>query len=165
MRWLRLPKAVRSFTILGLPITLLLGVLAVLYLFVNNKANPINQLVILSSKWRNLRKYLIAQARLESANFTSNLYRNNNNAMGMGHATKGRAASQLGTNSSIGHEGQTMQKYRNDTQSFRDMFDWYRFTRFPRSVTGPEQYVAELKKRDYFSLAESVYLNRLREWL
>jgi len=164
MRWLRSLKAVKFVTTAGLPIILFL-VVTPLYLWNNNKSNPINQLVILLSKWRNLRRYLIAQAKLESANFTSNLYRKNNNVMGMGHATKGRAASQLGINSGIGHEGMTMQKYRNDTQSIRDMFDWYRFTRFPSRVRDPEQYVAELKKRGYFSLSESAYLNRLREWL
>lgn len=83
----------------------------------------------------------------------------------MGHATMGRAASQLGENSTFGHEGQTMQQYRNDTQGFRDMFDWYRFTRFPKSVSGPAEYVSELKKRRYFSLNESQYLKRLEQWM
>jgi len=83
----------------------------------------------------------------------------------MGHATKGRAPSQLGERGTKKYEGQYMQAYRNDTQGFRDMFDWYRFTRFPKSVTNAGEYVYELKQRGYFTLNENQYLKRLEGWM
>ena len=156
MRLWQLQKGRGLLSRAGLLIILLLAVLA-MYLYLNNKANPINQALILLSPWRNHRKYLIAQAKLESANFTSPLYQKNNNPLGMGHATKGRAASQLGEDSDYVIEGQSMQKYRNDTQGFRDMFDWYRYTNFPKKVSSVGEYVAELKRRGYFTLAQSQY--------
>jgi len=163
-----LSKALKLLTILGLPGILSAGV-ALAYLFLNNKANPINQAVILMSKYRNLRPYLIAQAKLESENFTSNIYRKTNNPLGMGKAYK---RPQLGEQSSSGvyERGHTnpIQRYRNDTQGFRDMFLWYdqfKNPPFPRYVPNAAAYVRELKKRGYFGLNEALYLKGVEHWL
>jgi len=86
----------------------------------------------------------------------------------MGHA---RVRKQLGdpNESGIfegdGSSGLSIQKYRNDTQGFRDMFLWYDFTKFPKSVSDATQYVRELKRRKYFGLNESEYLKGLEAWL
>jgi len=104
----------------------------------------------------------MAQAKLESGNFSSNIYRQTNNPLGMGHASRRR---QLGKISDIIHEGGNIQKYRNDTQGFRDMFLWYEFGNFPRSVANAAEYVNQLKRRRYFSLSESEYLKRLENYL
>lgn len=171
MRYQRSRKGVKLFGIIGLGgITLLLGVgiLLTMYLFVNNKANLINQLTIRLSKWRNLRKYLIAQAKLESGNFNSNIYRKTNNPLAMGHATK---REQLGDPSPSGifegdgSSGLSIQKYRNDTQGFRDMFLWYEYGNFPTSVNNAADYVRQLKKRKYFGLNEDKYLAGLEAML
>jgi len=160
-----LSKGLKFVTILGLPVTLSAGI-AALYLWANNKAGPINQAVILLSKYRNLRKYIFAQAKLESGNFQSNIYRRTNNPMAMGKAYKRR---QLGekSNSGVFERGHSnpMQRYRNDTQGFRDLFLWFDYGRFPTSVGSIEQYVRELKKRWYFGLSEEEYLRRIKEWL
>jgi len=163
-----LSKGLKLLTILGLPGILSAGVVA-MYLWVNNKANPINQAVILISPWRNLRPYLIAQAKLESENFTSNIYRKTNNPLAMGHA---RVRKQLGdpNPSDVFERGSTLsiQKYRNDTQGFRDMFLWYSQFKnppFPKSVGNAAQYVRELKKRHYFGLDEALYLKGVENWL
>jgi len=87
----------------------------------------------------------------------------------MGHARKRK---QLGDpNPSDVFEGGGLanplpiQKYRNDTQGFRDMFLWYKYGNFPKSVKSPEEYVSELKKRKYFSTSEDVYLRAMQKWL
>jgi len=84
----------------------------------------------------------------------------------MGHA---RIRKQLGdANPSGVFEGGSdldIQKYRNDTQGFRDMFLWYDYGNFPTIVSSPEDYVRELKKRKYFSLSESKYLEGLKAFL
>ena len=164
----RSSKGLRLFTILGLPVTLSAGIMA-MYLWVNNKANPINQAVILLSPWRNLRPYIIAQAKLESENFNSNIYRKTNNPLAMGHARKRK---QLGDPqaSDVFERGSTLsiQKYRNDTQGFRDMFLWFEQFQnppFPRSVPNAASYVRELKKRHYFGLDEALYLKGVEHWL
>jgi len=120
------------------------------------------------SRWKNLREYLIAQAKLESGNFDSNIYRKTNNPLAMGHATKRK---QLGdpTPSGIfegdGRSRLSIQKYRNDTQGFRDMFLWLEYGNFPTSVNSAKDYVRELKKRRYFGLNESEYLAGLNSYL
>jgi len=164
-------KVVKLLGIVGLPVLLLLAVVAtplIMYLFVNNKANPINQLTIALSKWRKLRKYLIAQAKLESGNFKSNIYRKTNNPLAMGHAIKRKQLgdpSPSGIFEGDGGSGLNIQKYRNDTQGFRDMFLWYAYGNFPTSVTTAQEYVRELKKRKYFSLNEQDYLDGLQSYL
>lgn len=163
----RSSKALKLLSTIGLAIVLG-AILPLLYLFANNKANPINQLVIALSPWRKLRPYLIAQARLESADFTSNIYRQTNNPLAMGHASR---RPQLGPRdknpSNIFEKGGDLpiQIYRNDTQGFRDMFLWYKFTKFPREVINSTEYVSELKARGYFTTDEYSYREGLNFWL
>jgi len=171
MPYQRSRKGVKLFGIIGLGgIALLLGagVPLIMYLFVNNKANLINQLTIQLSKWRKLRKYLIAQAKLESGDFGSNIYKKTNNPLAMGHATKRKQLgdpSPSGIFEGDGSSGLSIQKYRNDTQGFRDMFLWYAYGNFPTSVDSAEEYVRQLKKRNYFGLDESAYLKGLESYL
>jgi len=169
MRLRRSRKGVKLFGrtgLLGVVLLIAVTVPLAMYLFANNKANLINQSVIRLSKWRKLRKFLMAQAKLESADFTSNIYKKTNNPLAMGHATR---REQLGDpNPSDVFEGGadlSIQKYRNDTQGFRDMFLWLTYVNFPTSVNNAEEYVRELKKRKYFSLNEALYLEGLENYL
>lgn len=146
---------------LGLPILLLVS-LVLMYLFRNNKANPINKSVIWLSPYRKLRPYLLAQARLESGDFESNIYNLTNNPLAMNHAYQ---RDQLGDPepSGIGEAGSDgdIQVYRNDTQGFRDMFLWFKYTRFPTHVRDAADYVRNLKQRGYFEANEAEYLRGL----
>ena len=155
-------KAFGWWWIIGL-VTILL--LPVQILFRNNKSNLINQAVILLSPWRDLRKYLIAQAKHETANFTSNIYRKTNNPLNMGHAFKRKQLGHLAEG--VFERGSTypMQAYRNDTQGFQDMFLWYAYGNFPKSVGSAAEYVSELKKRKYFNQDEATYLAAFQRWL
>jgi len=158
----KVAKLFGKIGLVGMSLLLAGIVVPILYLFVNNKANLINQMTIQLSRWRKLRRYLIAQAKLESGNFESNIYRRENNPLGMTHARK---RDQLGRASSIIHEGNPIQHYRNDTQGFRDMFLWYDYGNFPTRVDSAKEYVRQLKKRKYFSLNESEYLKGLESYL
>jgi len=86
----------------------------------------------------------------------------------MGHAIKRK---QLGDPSPSDifeggrSSGISIQRYRNDTQGFRDMFLWYEYGNFPSSVDSAKDYVRELKRRKYFSLSESEYLEGLEAML
>jgi len=158
-------KARKFVSIIGLPIILLAGPV-LMYLFLNNKDNPINRLVIWLSPYRKLSKYLIAQAKLESADFTSNIYNKTNNPLGMGKAYKRKQLGEI-ESSNVFERGHTnpIQKYRNDTQGFRDMFLWYDYGNFPVAVSSAYQYVRELKKRGYFGAPEDAYLAGLSSHL
>lgn len=163
MRSVRSRKVVKLLWIIGLPVILLSG-LIVQILFRNNRANLINQTYLRLSKYRKLRKYIIAQAKLESANFTSSIYKRTNNTFGMQHPKKRPA---VGYESDVYEGGMTtpVQAYRNDTQSFQDLLLWMDYGRFPRSVASAAEYVAELKKRGYFTSKESDYLKGLNFYL
>lgn len=165
MRYQRSQKGRKLLMKIGLLTILLAGlIILLLYLYRNNKANLLNRGVVFFSKYKSLSPFIFAQARLESGNFNSNLYRALNNAFGMGHAVKRK---QLGERSSSRElNGKIdLQKYRNDTQSLRDLFLWMDYTKFPVRVTGADQYVRELKNRNYFESKESDYLKGLNVYL
>jgi len=162
----RLPKVLKFVTMIGLLPILLIGGVIALYLWMNNKANPINQAVLFLSPYRNLRKYIIAQAKLESADFTSNIYRKTNNPLGMGKAYKRKQLGELAS-SEVFEQGHTnpIQKYRNDTQGFRDLFLWFDYGNFPKSVGSLYEYVDELKKRRYFGAPVDAYAKGMGRYL
>ena len=132
--------------------------------YLNNQDNWVNRLVIWLSKYRKLSPYIFAQARLESANFTSNIYRKNNNAFGMTHPTKRPS---LGDTSKVYESNGTipMQAYRNDTQSFRDFILYLKYFNYPTTVSGADEYVKILKSKGYFTAPESDYLKGLKSRL
>jgi len=108
----------------------------------------------------------MAQAKLESADFTSNIYNKTNNPLGMGKAYKRKQLGEV-SSSNVFEAGHTnpIQKYRNDTQGFRDMFLWYEYGNFPTSVPNAATYVRELKNRRYFGAPEDAYLAGLTSHL
>jgi uncharacterized membrane protein YgcG len=163
MRYLQSRKGLKLLMIIGLPI-ILLSLLLIQYLFRNNKSNLLNRAVVYFSKYRALSPYIFAQAKLESANFTSNLYKKINNAFGMGHPTKRPA---LGRASDLSELNSTykLQAYRNDTQSVKDFLLWLDYNNFPVRVSDSSQYVALMKSKNYFTSKESDYLKGLNSYL
>lgn len=161
MRSQRLPKVLKWLMIVGL-----LAILSVVGLlrWKNNKANLLNRLVIFLSPYRSLSPYIIAQARLESANFRSPIYLDLNNCFGM---TTPKYREHLGEPSDRFEFGndEPLLKFRNDTQCFRDYLLWLKFNTFPKKVENVDEFVHELKVRRYFTLPESDYLFRLKMWL
>lgn len=113
--------------------------------------------VLLFSKYRALSRYIIAQAKAETGDFTSRFYIQFHNMFGMKTALKRR---QLGRESGE-HEsdgGTSIRAYRTDVQSLRDLFLYFDYVKFPRYVSSVDQYVNELKKRGYFSTTYENYL-------
>lgn len=129
----------------------------------NNQATLLNKLYLFLTKYRALSPYILAQAKLETANFTSNLYKKTNNAFGMQHPVK-RPAVGYESDSFEGGMERHLQAYRNDTQSIQDLLLWMDYTKFPKRVSGAEQYVRELAIRKYFTAKESDYLKGLNSW-
>lgn len=90
---------------------------------------------------------LIAQAKHESANFTSNLFVNTNNAFGMMHPYK-RPTTSLGPfGRAEGRNGYA--KYRCIEESAEDIMLYLKARNIP-DYKLPRQYIKHLKKKHYF---------------
>jgi len=90
------------------------------------------------SEYNNLWPYVLAQAKHESANFTSHVYKANNNPWGMKEA---RIRPFLGTRGTLAPDGGYYAAYTNDAQAERDLVEWFRYNRIPISAVSLEDYV------------------------
>lgn len=107
---------------------------------------------------------LVAQAKHETGNFTSNFFRSYNNAFGYSYVPGGRY--QLGAGS-IADNGAPIARYASVEDSVKELVDWLNRRRiegkFPAfgSVTTPEQYAALLKAAGYYGDTLENYSNGL----
>lgn len=102
-------------------------------------------------------KYITAQAAFETANFTSQIYIENQNAFGMKYA---------GQRLSIG-EKNGYAEYKDVKTSIDDFSVWYSKKRVLSIslIFTLEQYVDFLKKNDYFEVDKDVYLAGCQRYL
>lgn len=148
--------------VLGFALLLISGLIALYFLIVKPKGAQAIRQVINGSDWANLLPFIIAQSKVETANFTSRVYRENNNLFGMKVAVKRPFLGSIGTPAS---DGGNYSYYPNDVVSVRDYVEWLRYTNFPRVVASASQFVSEMKKRGYFTANETEYLKALQSWL
>lgn len=119
--------------------------------------------VILLSKYRALYPYIVAQAKLETGNFTSRVFKENKNYFGMKMPrVRPTVAIQEGLKSP---EGNNYAAYKSESDSVTDLLLWMEYTRFPVSVDNSETYVRQLKQRNYFGSSEISYLKNIDYWL
>jgi hypothetical protein len=121
--------------------------------------------IIDRSEFKALRPYIEAQAKHESANFTSRLAKEANNIFGMQKVSK-RKNYQIG--SIIAEGGKPFGVYATKDDAVRDFLEWLRQWKtqpFPRSVQGAEHYAIELRKRNYFSDDLANYKEGLLLWM
>lgn len=100
-------------------------------------------------------RYLVAQSRFETGDFTSPLCRLYNNYFGMKWASWQNVASQM------------QWAYPSDlADSIRVQIGWLKRTNFPKDVSNLKEFVSELKARKYFGNESSeVYYNGLNSKL
>lgn len=104
-----------------------------------------------------------AQAKFETANFTSNAYLNEHNMFGMGNASK---RDQRGKSSTKTYDGgRLIRSYFWDVGSLKDLLDYFDAVNFPTSVTSTTQYADELKARNYYQSSAVDYKNGLDRWM
>lgn len=158
----RLPKGWRLLLISGLSIALLISLWKTKFL-TRTKTSWLTKLFVLRNKYINLWPYIVAQAKLETNNFTSNAYLNEHNMFGMGNATK---RDQRGKSSTQTYDGgRLIRSYVWDIGSLKDLLDYFEAVNFPTTVTGTTQYAAELKKRNYFTSDELAYKKGLDQYV
>jgi len=114
------------------------------------------------SKYRALMPFILAQAKHETGNFTSNLYLKNNNLFGMKLPTRRPTVATKGL---MSPEGNYYAAYSSDGESIRDLFLWMDYTKFPTMVKNANEYASELKQRAYFGDSLANYQNALNKFL
>lgn len=108
----------------------------------NNK-KPIESDRLLFSRWGQMAKLIEAQARHETGNYTSDLFKRGNNVFGMRIAKK-----RPFVRSGISNDYST---YKDIDQSIEDWLLWAEFTNFPTNLKTVVQYVDALFVRGYFT--------------
>lgn len=110
------------------------------------------------SPYKELKKYILAQARVESANFTSPLYKRSFNAFGMKNAT---IRYQLGFNV----PGDPYRHYTSLLESIQDFEAYLKSQGYPVIVPDVEAYAGNLKRLGYFEAPLGDYVTALKSWL
>jgi len=122
--------------------------------------------IILISKYRALYPYIIAQAKLETDNFTSPVFLKNKNYFGMKMPERRPTIAISGGSKAPANEGKTpYAKYLTESDSVTDLLMWFEYTKFPTSVETVNDYARELKKRGYYGSTEISYVKNLKFWL
>jgi hypothetical protein len=122
-----------------------------------------NRAIILLSKYRALLPYIVAQAKHETNDFTSKVYKENQNLFGM-KWTEGRRG-QVASKGLQSPEGNHYAKYLTDSTSIIDLLIWFDVKKFPLSVLSVNEYAQALKDRGYFTDGLSNYISGLKRWM
>lgn len=117
-------------------------------------------------KYRKLRPYVEAQAKLESGNYTNTLSVKYNNLFGM-RAPSVRPSVQAGTVVLTNVDGgnHRWQVYDSHEQAVKDLTLWFDYTKFPTEVSNSLEFVTELKKRNFFEVSINQYLAGINNYL
>lgn len=156
-----------AFTI----VLILLGIILINYLFKKNMS--IEQKILAAAKSKgmpsNMQRLILAQAKHETANFSSNAFKKNNNLFGY-KAVSG-AKWQIG-NGITSSEGNAYAAYSSIEHSVYELCDW--ITRrqaqgkFPvdlTTITTPEMYATLLKNSSYYGDTVANYTKGLKHFL
>lgn len=115
-----------------------------------------------------LASLVVAQAAHETGNFTSNFFKNYNNAFGYSYVPGAMYQSGAG---GIADNGQPVAAYSSLENSVKEIVDWiYRRVKegkFPadlKTITEPEQYAQLLKNAGYYGDSVTNYARGLRNF-
>ncbi len=111
------------------------------------------------TKYRSLKPYIIAQAKVESDNFTSPLFKRSGNMFGMKQASI-RKRIQLPSN-----ESQYASYWKMSGLSLIDFLLWANYNRMPTEFESIYKYARWLKDKDYYEITALAYGNALHNRL
>ena len=116
----------------------------------------------------NLARLIVAQAKFESGNFTSPVFKANNNFFGYKYV--GQALASKGT-AAPRSEGDFYAKYARLEDSVKELTDWIKRRVnegvFPSNlalIKTPGEYAALLKKKGYYGVSVAHYTNGLQRY-
>jgi len=111
----------------------------------------------LISDYKNLRPYVIAQSKVETGDYTSDLYKRANNAFGM-RVPELRRSNRIGTTNNYS-------SYASIGDSLEDLLYYFEAVNFPTNIGSVGEYTMELKKRNYFTADYYTYLKNMQLWM
>lgn len=118
-----------------------------------------------NSEYSALLPYIIGQAKHETGNYTSDLFKRANNLFGMQKVYR-RKNYQSG--STIAEGGKRFGTYSTPQKAMLDFLEYLRQWKrdpFPKSVSNARRYAYELKKRGYFGDQLSNYQRGIERWM
>lgn len=118
--------------------------------------------VVAASKYAPYAAIIVAQAKHESANFTSAVYKANNNPFGMKVPSIRKFLGSVGTKAP---DGGYYARYDSDTTAFKDFLIWLTARRFPVDLGSVEAYATALKAKGYFGDTVENYIRGIKRWL
>ena len=134
--------------------------------FSKSPENQIRQ-AVKGTRYSPLLPLIVAQAKHETGNFSSNIFREANNAFGMGVPAFRKS---LRNGSFTNKKGEVFSKYETVFDSAKDLLLWFDSQKFP--VVNPSgntldvfEYAAALRNRRYYTDSFENYVNGLRRWL
>ena len=99
-------------------------------------------------------QYITAQAAHETANFTSQVFRENNNIFGYKYVGQWRAKGEKN-----GHAD-----YKSIEESIQDYSYYYRMAGYPKVFFSLTDFVTSLKRNKYFEASLTEYLNGVKHF-
>lgn len=112
--------------------------------------------------------WIVAQSAHETAGWTSNVFKRNNNAFGMIHPRR-RQTTSLGPGPAKqpGSEGGAgYASYSDVSQSAKDLLLWLEFNRVPwDNINTAEQYVTWIRGKGYFTASLDKYTQSVLRWI
>lgn len=148
----------------SLILLLTLGIVSAISLIFLKKKKTFDSKIILRSKYAQLLPYLKAQAKLESANFLSNLFKKHNNMFGMG-CVRRRPTTQIGCTEPVFDGGQKKGIYSSPQSSIEDQLLWLEYFKFPVSVDSVSEFATVMKSKGYFTAPLDQYIRALETWM
>jgi len=101
---------------------------------------------------------IVAQARHETGDFKSKVFRNQKNAFGMKHATKRH---QLG----FDIDNRTYRTYGSVEQSTKDLLLLYEWNNLDPNITSANEFAQELKNDCYYEVPATEYARGIDRFL
>lgn len=135
---------------------------------IKHKDDSYNRSLVLATEYADYVDWLFAQAKHETANFTSRLYISDNNMFGM---TEERRPNKFGTRGTAQPKKDSAgkeiyyQRYNSDSESVLDMIEYLRRWKFPINFTTVERYVLQLKNNGFFGDSYENYLRGVKRFL
>ena len=122
----------------------------------NKTASDVYGLLLDNGFYPDTAKIITAQAAHETGNFTSSIFRYNNNCFGM-KLPKTRKT--LATGESRGHA-----VYNSVFDSVGDFWLWYQYVNLPHYWKDIETYIGALKMKGYFEDSQDNYLKGVKRF-
>ena len=139
---MRSRKRSKLFLIIGLPIILLLGLMA----FLIKRQGWLK--VFRNSEYRNYEPWFIAQSKHETNNWKSSLFKNHKSLFGF---KESKNVDRDGYRGPLSPEGNYYAGYFTYEDSAQHLLNWLRYNKIPFNFNSVDDYIATIRDDGYFT--------------